>query len=62
MLDRWILVDTDLDVHGMDEVCGWARNGVDVVVIDDITGDDVTRILFAHWQVGFLVDPIGERR
>ena len=62
MLDRWILVDADLDVHGVDEVCGWARNGADVVVIDHDTGRDITRILFAHWDNGCLVDPIGERQ
>jgi hypothetical protein len=59
---RAILVDTDLDVHSVDEVCGWVKDGADVVVIDGDTGEDVTRIVFAHWEDGCLVDPIGERR
>ena len=60
-LQRVILVDADLDVHGFDEVCEFAKNGADVVVLDGETGDDITRILFAHWEEGRLVDPIGER-
>jgi hypothetical protein len=58
---RPVLVDADLHVHGVDEVLGWAKNGADIVVIDNDTGDDITRILFAHWDDGCLVDPIGER-
>ena len=40
---RAILVDSDLDVHAVDEVCGWVKNGADVVVIDGDTGEDITR-------------------
>jgi hypothetical protein len=45
-----------------DEVCGSVNNGADVVVIDGDTGEDITRMVFAHWEDSCLVDPIGERR
>jgi hypothetical protein len=54
-----ILVDSDLDVHGVDEVGRWAAAGVDIQVIDSDTGEDITRIVFAHWKDGRVVDPIG---
>ena len=57
-----LLVDKDLDVHGFDEIGNWIAAGADVTVIDSDTGDDITRILFARWQDGRVVDPIGERR
>jgi hypothetical protein len=41
-LQRVILVDPDLDLHGYDEVRAWVKNGADVVVLDAETGDDVT--------------------
>jgi hypothetical protein len=54
-----ILVDSDLDVHGVDEVGRWAAAGVEIQVIDNDTGEDITRIVFAHWKDGRVVDPIG---
>jgi hypothetical protein len=40
---------------------GWIAAGAEVTVIDTATGDDITRILFARWEAGRPVDPIGER-
>ncbi len=49
---RAILIDADLDVHSVNEVSGWVKNGADVVAIDGAPGEDITRIVFAHWENG----------
>ena len=54
-----ILVDSNLDVHGVDEVGRLAAAGAKIQVIDNDTGEDITRIVFAHWKDGRVVDPIG---
>jgi hypothetical protein len=44
---RAVLFDANLDLHEIDELRGWADRGVDFVVIDDETGEDITRIFLA---------------
>jgi hypothetical protein len=44
---RAVLVDSNLDPHSLEELRDWAKRGVDFVVIDESSGDDVTRILLA---------------
>jgi PHB/PHA accumulation regulator DNA-binding domain len=56
-----VLVDADLDAHSLEELSGWVAAGADVVVIDDETGEDITRVMLANWKDGYLVDPIGKR-
>jgi polyhydroxyalkanoate synthesis regulator protein len=42
-----IMVDANLERHGLDELRRWAARRVKFVVIDDDTGEDITRILLA---------------
>jgi hypothetical protein len=45
---RSVLIDEELNLHGFDEVHGWAKRRIDFVVIDADTGEDITRILMAQ--------------
>jgi hypothetical protein len=45
--ERAVLIDANLDLHGIDELRKWAASGVSFVVIDDETGEDVTRVLLS---------------
>ena len=45
---RSVLVDEELILRGLDEVCRWAKRKIDFVVIDADTGEDITRILLAR--------------
>jgi polyhydroxyalkanoate synthesis regulator protein len=44
---RAVLYDEQLDLRSLEELRDWAADGIDFVVIDSETGDDVTRILLA---------------
>ena len=44
---RAVLFDETLDLRSVDELREWASRGVDFVVIDSETGEDVTRVLLA---------------
>jgi polyhydroxyalkanoate synthesis regulator protein len=42
-----VLYDEQLDLRSLEDLRDWAARGVDFVVIDSETGEDVTRILLA---------------
>ena len=42
-----VLIDADLTCHTGRELLGWRKRGIDFVVLDDETGQDVTRIFIA---------------
>jgi hypothetical protein len=44
---RAFLVDSNLDSHSLEELRIWAERKRDFVIIDEATGEDVTRILLA---------------
>jgi hypothetical protein len=44
---RAFLVDSNLDPHSLEELRIWAEHKRDFVIIDEATGEDVTRILLA---------------
>jgi polyhydroxyalkanoate synthesis regulator protein len=44
---RAVLFDANLDLHELDDLRGWVERGIDFVVIDDETGEDITRIVLA---------------
>lgn len=44
---RAFLVDSNLDVHSLEELREWAARKVDFVVVDESSGEDVTRVLLA---------------
>jgi hypothetical protein len=44
---RAVLVDSNLDAHSLEELRNWAEQKRDFVIIDEATGEDVTRILLA---------------
>ncbi len=44
---RAVLVDANLDLHDVNQLRNWKASGIDFVVIDDETGEDVTRVLLA---------------
>jgi hypothetical protein len=52
----------DLNCHSGRELLNWVARGVDVVVVDHATGEDITRLFLAHWQDGRAVDPIGAKQ
>jgi hypothetical protein len=56
------LWDPDLNLHSGTELLDWFNRGVDFVVLDAETGDDVTRLFLAHWDDGQLVDPLAPAR
>lgn len=45
---RAVLIDANLDLLGIDDLRKWAASGVSFVVIDDETGEDVTRVELSH--------------
>ncbi|HEY2136283.1 MAG TPA: hypothetical protein VGH49_10360 [Xanthobacteraceae bacterium] len=55
------LFDEDLDLHTGKELLDWVARGIDVVVVDHATGQDITRIFLAHWKDGRPFDPVGSR-
>jgi polyhydroxyalkanoate synthesis regulator protein len=42
---RAVLFDDELELRSLDELRDWAARGVDFVIIDTETNEDVTRIL-----------------
>ena len=44
---RAFLFDSNLDTYSLEELRDWAARGVDFIVIDESSGEDVTRILLA---------------
>jgi hypothetical protein len=42
-----VLVDADLNCHTGKELRGWRERGIDFIVLDDETGEDVTRVFIA---------------
>jgi hypothetical protein len=44
---RAFLFDANLDPRSLEELRDWAKRGLDFVVIDESSGEDVTRILLA---------------
>jgi polyhydroxyalkanoate synthesis regulator protein len=44
---RAVLFDDELELRSLDELRDWAARGVDFVVIDTETNEDVTRVLLA---------------
>jgi hypothetical protein len=44
---RAVLYDDDLELRSVDELRGWADSGVNFIVIDTESGEDVTGILLA---------------
>jgi hypothetical protein len=44
---RAVLVDQNLDLHSVDQLRRWARNGITFVVVDADTGQDITLVLLA---------------
>jgi polyhydroxyalkanoate synthesis regulator protein len=44
---RAVLYDDQLDLRSLDDLREWAAQGVDFVIIDSETGEDVTRVLLA---------------
>ena len=44
---RAVLYDEQLDLLSLEELRDWADQGVDFVVLDSETGEDVTRVLLA---------------
>ena len=59
-----VLIDGDLNCHTGKELLGWTKRGIDFVVLDDETGQDITRVFLAHWNesVTEVIDPIGTKR
>ena len=44
---RAFLVDTNLDLHSLEELRDWAARKVDFIVVDESSGEDITRVLLA---------------
>jgi polyhydroxyalkanoate synthesis regulator protein len=44
---RAVLYDEQLDLRSLEDLRDWAALGVDFVVIDSETGEDVTRVVLA---------------
>jgi polyhydroxyalkanoate synthesis regulator protein len=44
---RAVLYDDELDLRSIEDLRAWAAHGVDFVIIDSETGEDVTRVLLA---------------
>jgi polyhydroxyalkanoate synthesis regulator protein len=44
---RAVLYDEQLDLWSLEELRNWAADGVDFVIIDSESGEDVTRVLLA---------------
>jgi hypothetical protein len=44
---RAFLVDTNLDLHSLEELRDWAARKVDFIVVDENSGKDATRVLLA---------------
>jgi hypothetical protein len=44
---RAFLVDANLDLHSLDELRDWAARKVDFIVVDETSGEDITRVLLA---------------
>jgi polyhydroxyalkanoate synthesis regulator protein len=45
--NRAVLYDDQLDLRSLEDLREWAAQGVDFVIIDSETGEDVTRVLLA---------------
>jgi hypothetical protein len=56
------LFDAELNWHTGQELLGWAARGIDFIVLDHETGEDITQVFLAHWQDGQVIDPIGEKQ
>jgi polyhydroxyalkanoate synthesis regulator protein len=44
---RAVLYDEQLDLRSLEDLRDWAAQGVDFVVVDSETGEDVTRVVLA---------------
>jgi len=44
---RAVLFDDELELRSVDELRDWAAQGIDFVIIDTETNEDVTRVLLA---------------
>jgi hypothetical protein len=44
---RAFLVDSNLDLHSLEELRDWAARKVDFIVLDESSGEDITRVLLA---------------
>jgi hypothetical protein len=44
---RGLIIDQNLDDHGLDELRRWAERKINFVVIDSDTGEDITRMMLA---------------
>jgi hypothetical protein len=63
---RWhpgALWDADLNLYNGRELLKWASYGLNFVVLDHETGEDITRLFLAHWNESLtsVVDPIGSK-
>ena len=47
LAERAVLYDERLDLRSLEDLRDWAAHGVDFVVLDSETGEDVTRVLLA---------------
>lgn len=47
LAQRAVLYDEQLDLQSLEDLRGWAAHGIDFVVVDSETGEDVTRVLLA---------------
>jgi hypothetical protein len=58
-----VLIDDDLNCHTGKELRGWIKRGIDFVVLDDETGQDITRVFLAEWNESIteVIDPIGRK-
>jgi hypothetical protein len=56
------LWDDELNWRDGKELLDWAKRGIDFVVLDAVTGKDITRVFLIHYdEEGRLIDPIGAR-
>jgi polyhydroxyalkanoate synthesis regulator protein len=56
-----VLYDADLNFRTLDELREWAARGIEFTIVDAGSGEDLTRIMLAHWDEGSLVDPMANR-
>ena len=56
-----VLYDAELNLHNLDELREWASRGVAFKIVDAGSGEDLTRLILAHWDEGILVDPLATR-
>jgi polyhydroxyalkanoate synthesis regulator protein len=47
LAQRAVLYDEQLNLRSLEELRDWATDGVNFVIVDTETGEDVTRVLLA---------------